>query len=86
VLNMDNSAMWPEGSDAGAPGLDGKTRAKAEAWAAESDVGDKHQALAAALGTMAAEAGAGLDAVKANMGAVGKGCKGCHKSFRAPEK
>ena len=35
---------------------------------------------------MAAVAGDGLDAVKANMGALGEGCKGCHKPFQAPKK
>lgn len=82
AAKMDNSAMWPAGSDASAEGLKGKTRAKPEAWSNYPEVGEKHQALTDALTIMAAEAGNGLDAVRGNMGAVGKGCKGCHESFR----
>ena len=82
---MKNSAMWPAGSDADAEGLKDKTWAKAVIWSNFAEVGEKHQALTDALTTMAAEAGNGLDAVRANMGAVGDGCKGCHESFRAPK-
>ena len=85
LSKMDNGAMWPEGS--GAQGaLEGKTRAKPEIWSRYPEVGEKHQALTEALTKMAAEAGTGLDGVKANMGAVGKGCKGCHEPFRVPKK
>jgi cytochrome c556 len=82
---MKNSAMWPGGSDADAPGLRGATRAKAVIWSSFPEVGEKHQALTDALTEMVAVAGDGLDAVRSNMGAVGKGCKGCHDSFRVPE-
>lgn len=85
AAKMDNSAMWPGGSDAAAEGLKDKTRAKPEAWSNYPEVSEKHQALTDALMTMAADAGSGLDAVRANMGAVGKGCKGCHESFRVPK-
>ncbi len=85
AAKMDNSTMWPKGSDAEAPGLDGKTRAKTETWSTYPKVTEKHQDLTDALIEMAAVAGNGLDAVKSNMGAVGKGCKGCHKSFRVPK-
>jgi len=85
AANMDNSTMWPEGSDADAPGLDGKTRSKPDIWSTYPKVTEKHQDLTDALTKMAAVAGNGLDAVKANMGDVGKGCKGCHKPFRVPK-
>lgn len=85
AAKMDNSAMWPAGSDAGADGLKDKTRAKTKIWSSFPEVGEKHQALTDALTTMAAEAGNGLDAVRANIGAVGDGCKGCHEPFRAPK-
>jgi len=61
---MNNNAMWPPGSDASAPGLAGLTRAKAEAWAEGSDIGEKAQANAAAIADMAANAGKGLDALR----------------------
>ncbi len=85
AAKMDNSAMWPAGSDVDAEGLKGKTRAKPENWTTWPEASEKHQALTEALTAMAAEAGNGLEAVQANMGAVGKGCKGCHESFRAPK-
>ena len=82
---MKNSAMWPAGSDAGAPGLDGVTGAKAVIWSSFPEVGEKRQALTDALAEMVSVAGNGLDAVRSNMGAVGNGCKGCHEAFRVPE-
>jgi cytochrome c556 len=82
---MKNSAMWPAESDADAPGLGGVTRAKAVIWSSFPELGEKHQALTDALTEMVSVAGNGLDAVRSNMGAVGKGCKGCHEAFRVPE-
>ena len=38
-----------------------------------------------AAAKMASVAGNGLEAVQANMKALGEGCKGCHKPFRAPK-
>lgn len=84
--NMDNSTMWPKGSDAKSDGLSKKlTRAKPDIWTDYPKVKEKGKALKNALTKMAAVAGNGLGAVKENMGAVGKGCKGCHKSFRIPK-
>ena len=82
---MKNSAMWPAGSGADAPGLGGVTRAKGVIWSSFPEVGEKHQALTDALTEMVSVAGNGLDAVRSNMRAVGNGCKGCHDSFRVPE-
>lgn len=83
---MDNSTMWPKGSDAESEGLNKKlTRAKPDIWTTYPKVKEKGEALQKALSEMAAVAGNGLAAVKANMGAVGKGCKGCHKPFRIPK-
>lgn len=79
---MSNGPMWPAGSDSSAPGLAGVTAAKADIWANMSMVGEKSQALSAALEAMAAVAGDGLGAVRANMGAVGDGCSGCHDNYR----
>lgn len=84
--NMQNSTMWPKGSDANSDGLNKKlTRAKPDIWTNYPKVKEKGKALKEALTRMAAVAGNGLGAVKENMGAVGKGCKGCHKSFRIPK-
>ena len=85
ATNMKNSAMWPKGSDSAALGKK-VTRAKPENWTNYPDAAKKGKALKTALTKMAAVAGNGLDAVKANIGAVGKGCKGCHKEFRVKKK
>ncbi len=83
VANMKNSAMWPAGSSEEGEGLAAHTAARADNWSNYPLVMEKQKSLRAALETMAAEAGNGLDAVRANIGAVGKGCKGCHEDFRA---
>ena len=78
---MNNSAMWPAGSDMSAPGYEGVTWAKADIWSS-SDIGEKSQALKDALTEMAAAAGNGLGAVRSNIGNVADGCKGCHEPYR----
>ena len=83
AVNMQNGAMWPKGSDAGAQGK--MTRAKAEIWTTYPKIGEKAKALNEAVTAMSAAAGNGLDAVRKNIGAVGKGCKGCHEAFRVPK-
>ncbi len=83
VSNMKNAAMWPAGSSEEGEGLADHTAAKEANWSNYPLVMEKQKAMRAALETMAAEAGNGLDAVRANIGAVGKGCKGCHEDFRA---
>lgn len=84
MAKLDNTTMWPQGSDNSVAALKNKTRAKPEAWTTFPEVAEKHKAFITAATTMAAEAGNGLDAVKANIGAIGKSCKGCHKPFRGP--
>jgi len=83
AVNMKNSAMWPKGSDVGA--LGNRTRAKPEAWTKYPMVAEQSKALKAAAAKMAAAAGNGLDAVKANMKAIGESCGGCHKIARGPK-
>ena len=83
TVNMKNGAMWPRGSDVGALGK--RTRAKPEAWTMYPKVAEKSKALEAAAAKMAAAAGNGLGAVKANMKAIGQNCGGCHKIARGPK-
>ena len=84
AVNMKNGAMWPKGSDVGALGK--RTRAKPEAWTKYPMVAEKSKALKEAAAKMAAAASNGLDAVKANMKAIGQSCGGCHKIARGPKK
>ncbi|HKJ16910.1 MAG TPA: cytochrome c [Xanthomonadales bacterium] len=82
INRMKNGAMWPAGSDLSAEGYEGVSYAKPELWANYDEIREKGQALTEALETMAAVAGDGLEAVQANVGAIGNGCKGCHEIAR----
>ena len=85
LANMNTGAMWPAGSDNAALGED-KTRALPAAWAADSKVGEKHQAWTEAMNGLADAAGNGLDSLKGAMGDAGKSCGGCHDDYRAEQK
>ena len=81
LSNMDAGAMWPPGSDNQA--LPGKTRAKPELWTTFPAVMEKANALNTALEAMVVAAGTDLASLQGAFGAVGAGCGGCHRSFRA---
>ena len=81
IVKADESGMWPEGSDNTA--YKGKTRALLEGW---TEYDEKYfGALVEATDAMAAEAGNGLDALRANIGALGDACSGCHDAYRAED-
>jgi len=80
---MDGSMMWAPGTDNSVSELKDLTSAKPEGWSQYekvSKIGDDFDAAAAKL---AAEAGNGLDALRASIGGVGKTCKGCHDITKA---
>ena len=81
VANADGSAMWPEGSDN--THYKGETRALPEGWSAYDP--KYHDALVAATDAIAAEAGNGLDALRANIDTLGDSCSGCHDNNRAED-
>ena len=85
LATMNNGSMWPQGSDMDSAGNEGLTKAKADNWTNYPEASGKHKDLVAAATQMAAEAGNGLDAIRANIGAVGKSCGSCHEGFRAPK-
>lgn len=82
VSQIDQSAMWPAGSDNGS---DPSTRALPAIWENFADVGAKGQALADAAVAMQAAAGQDVEALKGAMGQLGGACSACHKAYRAPE-
>ncbi|WP_170762038.1 c-type cytochrome [Ruegeria lacuscaerulensis] len=82
VLQIDQSEMWPAGSDNVS---DPSTRALPDIWENFPDVGTKAQALADAAVAMQAAAGQDVDSLKAAMGPLGGACSACHKAYRAPE-
>lgn len=83
LVNQNNGAMWPQGSDAEAN--PGKTRAKIENWTSYPKAAEFGMALKEAAAKMSAEAGNGLGALRASIGPVGKSCGGCHEGFRVPK-
>lgn len=83
LTQLNNMAMWPMGSSN--EDRPGDTRAKPEAWTTFPAIIEKQTALRTAATAMAENAGEGLDALRANMGALGAACTDCHKAFRARE-
>jgi len=83
AAKMDQSAMWPQGTDSDA--MFGETRALPTIWSTFPAVEEKGKALIEATTAMAAVAGNNLDALRGAMGALGGACGGCHKQFRQPE-
>ncbi len=81
LSTMDQSAMWPQGSDSAS--LEG-SRALPAMWENFPDVIEKGTALATAAAAMNENAGNGLEALQASMGALGGTCGACHKVYRAP--
>ncbi|WP_170345402.1 c-type cytochrome [Ruegeria atlantica] len=82
LTQIDQSAMWPAGSDNAS---DPSTRALPAIWENFPDVSAKGQAMAEAAVAMQAAAGQDVDALKAAMGDLGGSCSACHKVYRAPK-
>jgi len=82
LSQLDQSRLWPAGSDNGALGAD-VTRALPAIWEAGSTIGEKAMALATAATAMEQAAGGGLDALRGAMGDVGKACGSCHETYRS---
>jgi len=83
VARIDQSRMWPMGSDNGT--LGNMTRAKPEIWGIASDVGAKYSALQDATAALAKVAADDLAALQGAIGAVGGACSACHKAYRGPK-
>ncbi|WP_162933330.1 c-type cytochrome [Sulfitobacter mediterraneus] len=81
LAQMDQSRMWPQGSDNEALGPE-TTSALPAIWQPGSTAAEKGMALAEAAIAMEQSAGAGLDALRGAIGAVGKSCGSCHESYR----
>ena len=81
LAKLDQSRLWPQGSDSDALGLD-TTKAAPAIWMAGSTAGEKGKALAMAAVALEDAAGGGLESLRGAMGAVGKSCGACHESYR----
>ncbi len=82
LTQIDQSAMWPAGSDNAS---DPSSRALPAIWENFADVGAKGQAMADAAVAMQTAAGQDVEALKAAMGDLGGACSACHKAYRAPK-
>ena len=81
LARLDESRYWVEGTDS--ESIEG-TRALPGLFAETSTAMTKMADLASAADAMAAVAGDGLEAVQANIGAIGGVCTACHEKYRAP--
>jgi cytochrome c556 len=79
LATMNHGRAWPKGS-----GMDNydESDAKPEIWSTYPKVAEAGKKYATAVNELASAAGDGLEALRANIGALGKGCKGCHDDFR----
>jgi cytochrome c556 len=83
LANMDTSSMWLPGSSK--EDRKGKTRALPVIWTTFPAIGEKSQAFKDASAKLAMAAGEGIDGLRANIGALGASCKGCHETYRAKD-
>jgi len=83
LSNMNASSLFPAGSSK--EDRPGKTRALAKIWTTFPAIGEKSKAFGEATTKIAASAGNGLDALRADIGGLGASCKGCHENYRAKD-
>lgn len=68
------------GTEKGAP-----TRAKADIWQQKAKFDKYAQDIKLETTKLSANAGNGLDALRASIGPVGRGCQNCHDDFQAKD-
>ena len=83
LSQMDTKTLWPEGSSK--EDRPGKTRALPVIWSTYPAIGEKFKAFSDASTKLASSAGGGLDSLRADIGALGASCKGCHETYRAKD-
>lgn len=81
AAHLDDSMLWPEGSDNGAHA---GTIALPAIWADKAGFDAKYADFRTATEAMQVVAGQGLDALQAGIGPLGATCGACHKVYRAP--
>lgn len=82
LTQLDQSAMWPPGSDSDAVPT---SRALPALWQNFPDVVAKGTAMSEAAVAMQAAAGQDLDALRGAIGGLGNACSACHKAYRVPD-
>lgn len=81
LTTLETNSLWAPGTSK--EEMPGKTRALKAIWDTYPAIGEKVGAYKKAVDALAANAGNGLDALRANVGALGGTCKACHDDFRA---
>lgn len=81
LSKLDQSRLWPPGSDNAALG-DDVTEALPAIWSADSKIGEDAMAMVEAAAAMQEAAGGGLDSLRGAMGPLGKSCGACHENYR----
>lgn len=80
LTQLDNGRMWPKGS--GKDAYPDDTTTIPELWSTYPKISEAGKKYKDAVDGMAANAGNGLDALRKQVSAMGKSCKGCHDDFR----
>ena len=79
---MDNSVMWPKGSDYGNRRVHPITDAKTELWTDDKLMKEKYKNWQQSTEYLKAQAHGGLDSLRQGFTAVAAACTSCHESFR----
>lgn len=79
LLDVNMGRAWPNGSD---NFMYEETTALPKIWETYPEINEYGKRYKTAVNELAAEAGNGLDALRAKVGPLGKSCKGCHDEFR----
>ncbi len=82
LSKLDQSRYWPEGTDSDTLM---ETRALPDIWEDLPKVVEISGTLVSASDVLAAEAGNGLEALRASLGPVGQACGACHEDFRVSD-
>lgn len=80
LIKINMGRAWPQGSDNSK--YAGDTTALPEIWTTYPEISEYGKRYVEAVNKVAAVAGNGRDALRAEIGGLGKTCKGCHDEFR----
>ena len=82
LASLSQAGYWLPGSDSNS--VEG-SRALPAIWTADSKIGEEGKNFLDAVLAMQSAAGTDLASLQGAMGAVGKSCGSCHKSYRKPK-
>lgn len=80
LLELDMGRAWAP--DTGNDKYPGETTALPKIWTTYPEVAEYGKRYAQAVNDLSGAAGNGLDALRAEVGSLGKSCKACHDDYR----